>query len=108
MAIPLTVHDRVALEEQEQIAEEEAITAKLDIIKTGLAADSCPRIMPGTTPDWCAVSSLGLQNGVGRINLSGKFHSLIQTKAGSNIPRTRRQRPHTLRLQNPVNLSFYT
>ena len=56
MAIPSTVHDRVALEEQEQIAEEEAITAKFNIIKTRLAAVLCPRIMLGTTSYWCAAS----------------------------------------------------
>ena len=54
MSIPPTVHDRVALEEQEQNAEEEAITAKSNITKTGLAADSCPRIMLGTVPYCCA------------------------------------------------------
>ena len=50
MSIHPTVHDRVALEEQEQNAEEEAITAKSNITKTGLAADSCPCIMLGTPP----------------------------------------------------------
>ncbi|KAI4948710.1 hypothetical protein J4E86_008058 [Alternaria arbusti] len=44
MSIPPTVHERVALEEQEQIAEEEAVTAKSNITKTGLAADSCPQV----------------------------------------------------------------
>ncbi|KAI4917637.1 uncharacterized protein J4E92_009031 [Alternaria infectoria] len=33
MSIPPTVHDRVALEEEEQIAEEEAITAKSNITR---------------------------------------------------------------------------
>jgi len=54
MSIPPTAHDHVASEEQEQIAEEEAITAKLNTTKTGLAADSCPCIMLGTPPYWCA------------------------------------------------------
>ena len=54
MSIAPTVHERVALEEQEQIAEEEAVTAKSNITKTGLAADSCLRIMLGTLLCWCA------------------------------------------------------